>query len=182
MLRAFPVGNSRFFNYLTNSAVSVDNPEFYYSLYVSDTQREALLILSNGSGEKSRNSPAVGCTVQIDLTLTGLPEHLQGWIIRGSSYETVRAVKSGPIKNGMLSVNELGIFETVAYILYTASPPKEFSELIFHLQGRWQRMPDLLRNKMNRLKRQDECIGNLNSNFTGENMTYPDFMKDRTME
>ncbi|MFP4444360.1 MAG: hypothetical protein ACLFST_14660 [Spirochaetia bacterium] len=182
MLRAFPVQKSRFYNYLTKQAVSVDNPDIAYSLYVTDTQREALLILSNGSGEKSRTSPSVGGTVRIDLSLTGLPEELNGWLIRGNSYETVRTGKTGPVKKGMITIHELGIHETVACVLFSDSPPKEFSELIFHLQGRWQRLPDIFRDKIKRLKQQDECISNFNRDFTGDDMTYTNFMKDRTME
>lgn len=180
MLRCFPVHRSRFYNYLTAEAVTLDNPEVFYSLYVCDS--DALLILSNGGGEKSRSFPSVGVTANIDLNVTGLGKELKAWRIKGSSYETIRAEKESPIKNGTICISELGILETIAFVMFSENPPKELTDFFYHLQGKFTRLPNHYRAKLDRLKIQDNIIKDFNTEKIKNDIDYKIFMQGRTAE
>ena len=142
--RAYPVERARVYTYLQPGAVEVDNDEVYYSLYATDDPYY-LLILANAGGPFHDANPAVGVTARINIE--GIPDDLRTWRLKGRSYETFRVAEIGRTKGALIEVPELLLYETVGYILSPGDPPETLTRLQSHLDGRWDRMGGILKNK-----------------------------------
>ena len=146
MWRAFPVERGRIYTYHNPGAVTVDNDEVYYTLFVTDDPC-ALLVLSNSGGPYHDANPSVGVTALIDENISGLSGELRVWRLKGRSYETFR-ISELPIATGArVEVPELLLHETVGFIFSPGDPPEELYRLQRHLDSRWERLGDVYRKK-----------------------------------
>jgi hypothetical protein len=182
MWRAFPVDKAVFYNYLTECVVSLDNDEVTYSLFVTE-QKQVLLILCNAGGPYSEAMPAVGVNVKIDVEKLGLPDEMKCWRMKGNTYDTFRIAQVDSVKEGLIRVAELGIYEFVGFILTPSEPPEEMVKLITHLEGRAERLGKIQRKKIARLLKYDMMLDDFtklpNAN---KKINYDKFMQGRIAE
>jgi hypothetical protein len=182
MWRAFPVHRATFYNYLTEKVIELDNPEVFYSLYVTPDE-QVLLILANAGGPEHDRSPAVGVNVRLDLTKLSLSQEMSCWRMKGNTYETFRVGRVAPVEDGMITVPELLKHEFTGFVLSPGEAPEELTRLIKHLEGRPDRLPDILRAKQERLAQFDKLIDYFATlPIAANKLKYDEFMKDRVAE
>jgi hypothetical protein len=182
MWRAFPVHRATFYNYLTEKVIALDNPEVFYSLYVT-ADKQVLLILANAGGPEHDRSPAVGVNARLDVKKLGLPREMNCWRMKGNTYETFRVSGVSPVEDGLITVPELLKHEFVGFVLSPGEAPGELIRLMKHLEGRPDRLPDMLRAKQKRLAEFDKLIDCFATLPTAANkLKYDEFMKDRVAE
>ena len=148
---------AHFYNYLSETVVSLDNAEVIYSLYKTD-EGEALLLLANCGGPRLDDSPSIGVNVTLNLEALKLPETLRCWRMKGNTYETFRIAEIDPVKEGFLSVYEIDHHEFQGYILSPNEPPETLVRLQRHLEGMPKRLSALLERKRNRLRKLDQQL------------------------
>lgn len=180
MWRAFPVHKATFYNYLTTDAVSLDNDEVTYSMYITP-KKQVLLIISNGGGAKSEASVSVEVTVKMNIEQLKLPLNMSCWRLKGNTYETFRISKVDDIINGEIRIPEIAINEFMGIILSPDEAPDELFTLKKHLLDRFNRMADINKNKMQRLIKTDRMIEEFNK-LDVKTMDEKEFMQGRTME
>ncbi len=181
MLKAFPVEKATYYNYLSQTVLSIDHEEITYSLYVTD-KKQVLLILANGGGALSEKAYAVSAKIQLDTTFLKLPKIMNCWSIKGNTYETIRVVKEQPLINGQLIVNEIGIHEFMGFVFTVDKPPKELLELQSHLENRFNRLASINEKKLIRLIEQDKLIGEFTKGHSQSDIDPDQLIKDRAAE
>ncbi len=157
MWRAFPMEKARFYNYLSETVVSLDNTEIVYSLYTTD-KGETLLLLANCGGPRLDDSPSIGVNVLLNLEALKLPNTLRCWRMKGNTYETFRIAEIDPIENGVLSIYEIDHHEFQGYIFSPDEPPETLIRLQKHFEGMPKRLSSLLEKKQSRLKKLDQQL------------------------
>ncbi len=180
MWRAFPVHKATFYNYLTTDAVDLDNDEVTYSMYITP-EKQILLIISNGGGPKAEASVSVEVNIKIDIGQLKLPSNMTCWRLKGNTYETFRISKEDNITNGEIRIPEIAINEFMGIILTPDEPPAELINLIEHIKGRYDRLPQIYKDKMQRLIKTDKMIEEFNK-LDVKTMDESEFMHGRTME
>ena len=182
MWRAFPVQRARFYNYLTENVVTLDNDEVFYSMYVTD-EGHVLLILVNAGGPELESVPGIGVEAKIDLDKLGLPEEMNCWRMKGNTYETFRIGEPEKVKNGIVEVPLLDLHEFIGFVLSPDQPPKEFVNLIEHLKGRGERLAKIYDNKLIRLSELDKALDKWSKlPEAATKIKYDEFMRGRTAE
>jgi hypothetical protein len=180
--RSFPVDKATFYNYLTEKVIELDNDEVVYSLYVTP-EKHILLILANAGGKKTDSSPAVGVAAKLDMKKLDLPEHMRCWRMKGGTYETFRVAEIKEVEDGYICVPEIGKHEVVAFVLSPDTAPAELTDLIKHLDGRWDRLPDIMKHKQKRMAELDSIIDDFAKlPNAAKKLSYQDFMKGRVAE
>ena len=180
MWRAFPVSKSVFYNYLTENVVEIDNDEITYSMYIT-SEKQILLIVSNKGGPKAEKAFAVETNIKINIEKLSIPAVMKCWKLKGNTYETFRINDEEDIINGKIRISEIGINEFIGVVL---SPDKATDELLAlkkHLDTRFDRLPYIYKNKMNRLIKTDIMIEKFNKSETIV-LDEGEFMKDRVAE
>jgi hypothetical protein len=180
MWRSFPVEKAKFYNYLTETVVELDNSEVTYSLYVTD-KNQILLIVCNKGGPKSENSVSVELNIKLDHINLGLSKNMKSVIMRGNTYETFRAYNWEDISEGAIHLPEIGINEFVGFVLYEKEIPDETVKLIKHLEKRHERMSVINEKKIERLMETDKLLDQFNK-LDLDKLNADDFMKNRVME
>lgn len=181
--RSFPVEKAKFYNYLFPGAVTLDNTEILYSLYVTPAG-QALLILVNGGGEMTSSFPCVGVNVQLHLKTLGLSSELNCVPLKGSDYQTFRIGNSTTVRNGKLEVLEIAHHEVLGFVLFqNGNAPAELITLQKHLDTRFERLGAILQAKQARLKLQDQLLYEFSqSPLAKKQVSFQEFTRGRSAE
>ncbi|MDX1358886.1 MAG: DUF6259 domain-containing protein, partial [Clostridia bacterium] len=178
--RAFPVEKATFYNYLSESVIELDNDEITYCMY-SAPENQVLIIICNEGGPESESAVSVGVNLSLDINKLDLTARMHRWNLRGTTYENFRITSGDDVVNGKIRVPEIGIDGFIGIILTDGKPPKELIELGKHLDGRPERLPEIYRNKIRRLKETDKILDEFNK-LDLSSMTEEEFMNNRVME
>lgn len=182
MWRAFPMDRARIYNYLTETVLTLDNEEISYSLFLTPEQH-LLLIIANTGGPRLEDSPSIGVNIELDIQKLGLPATLRCWRMKGNTYETFRIAETDPIHDGKLSVYEIDHHEFIGYILSPDTPPDTLPTLQKHLEGRFDRLPHLLKEKQKRFLHTDRAMDQFAKlPHAHQFFSYQEFMQGRIVE
>ena len=140
-----------------------------------------LLIISNGGGPKAEASVSAEVNIKIDIGQLKLPLNMSSWRLKGNTYETFRISKEDNIINGEIRIPEIAINEFMGIVLTPDEPPAELINLAEHIKGRFDRLPQIYKDKMQRLIKTDRMIEKFNK-LNVKTMDEKEFMHDRTME
>ena len=144
-------------------------------------EKQILLIICNGGGEISESAVSVEVNIQLDTEKLDIPEKMNCWKLKGTTYETFRIYKTDGIYNGNIKIPEIGIYEFIGIILTDGEPPEELNKLQGHLEGRFERLAQIYTKRIARMTETDTKIDEFNK-LNVKTMTEEEFMKDRTME
>jgi hypothetical protein len=182
MWRAFPVHCAKFYNYLTESVISLSNDEVFYSMCVTD-EGHVLLILVNAGGPGLESVPGIGVEVRIDLKKLSLPDEMNSWRMMGNTYETFRIRQTEKIENGKITVPLLDLHEFVGIVLSPDQPPEELVKLVEHLNERGKRLAKIYESKQIRLAEFDKALEQWSKlPVAATKIRYDEFMRGRTAE
>lgn len=182
MFRAFPVERANYYNYLYPSVIELDNPEIFYSLYVTD-DGHALLIIVNGGGEITDSFPCVGCHIQLDLQKLGLSNKLNCVELKGTDYQSFRLLDVEPVIDGQIFIPEIARHEFIGFVLSSGQPPENLTKLRNHLETRHERLTEILTNSQERQVQLDELLAKFHKSPLAQNqISYEEYTRGRTAE